>query len=528
MAAPEDRGGVPARRGRLPERLDGGGRAEGAARAPPGVGGRAPSSAATGCPRAGRGWWREGDLAATVVTPSNTGPGARDRRAVAADEAGAAPRGAAGPAVAPAGGPDPAAAAAADGERPRARGSRPEATGGGRRFLTPATSAALESPPRRDGRGLRRRARGGRAGAEAAEEEAGGRPGTAQAEAGRAGPGAGEARRPQARGAARPRRAGRVAVARARRADRPRARALDLAALRAHPRRTRSSSSAARSRSQARWPRRAAGSRPTAATGSSSTAAASSGAPRRPTRAAYEADPVDLTRCLVPGPNVIGVEVLYYGHGDGTWPFGKPGLPLRAARRGVRRARRRGRRDGSWRALLDRAHRPGQFKRWYLRALQEEFDARLRPVRLERARRRARTRPGCRRRCSRSRPTARRRREPLRLPDATAASTAATAGARAAREVPLVPRDASVPVGRLAALGPRRLAPRPARLVRVPDARARSRSSPDRRRRPRATGAWRLRAAPGRGRLRHASSCRSRSSAGRTSRSRRRPARSSS
>ena len=35
--------------------------------------------------------------------------------------------------------------------------------------------------------------------------------------------------------------------------------------------------------------------------------------------------------------------------------------------------------DESWQARLDRAHRPGQYKRWFLRTLQEEFDARLHP-----------------------------------------------------------------------------------------------------------------------------------------------------
>jgi hypothetical protein len=35
--------------------------------------------------------------------------------------------------------------------------------------------------------------------------------------------------------------------------------------------------------------------------------------------------------------------------------------------------------DDSWLCWLDRAHRPGQYPRWYLRALQEEFDARLHP-----------------------------------------------------------------------------------------------------------------------------------------------------
>jgi alpha-L-rhamnosidase len=43
--------------------------------------------------------------------------------------------------------------------------------------------------------------------------------------------------------------------------------------------------------------------------------------PRRP-----EADPVDITSLLKTGENVIGVEVLYYGTGDGTWPTGKPGF----------------------------------------------------------------------------------------------------------------------------------------------------------------------------------------------------------
>jgi hypothetical protein len=94
----------------------------------------------------------------------------------------------------------------------------------------------------------------------------------------------------------------------------------------------------------------------------------------------YEADPVDLTRWLVRGRNVIAAEVLYYGLGDGTWPFGKPGflLALRVEDAGGRVHEVVT--DGTWRALLDRAHRPGQFKRWYLRALQEDFDARLRPA----------------------------------------------------------------------------------------------------------------------------------------------------
>ena len=74
LAAPQDGRGVPARRRGLPERLDGR-RARGRPCASTAGSGRAcPSWAATGCPRAARGWCAEGVLAATVVTPSNTGP----------------------------------------------------------------------------------------------------------------------------------------------------------------------------------------------------------------------------------------------------------------------------------------------------------------------------------------------------------------------------------------------------------------------------------------------------------------------
>lgn len=87
-----------------------------------------------------------------------------------------------------------------------------------------------------------------------------------------------------------------------------------------------------------------------------------------------EADPVDLTPFLRAGPNVIGVEVCYFGHGDGTWPMGAPGFIFRIEVDGEPVVS-----DASWQTLLDRAHRPGMYKRWFLRALQEEFDARLHP-----------------------------------------------------------------------------------------------------------------------------------------------------
>ena len=92
-----------------------------------------------------------------------------------------------------------------------------------------------------------------------------------------------------------------------------------------------------------------------------------------------EADPLDLAPYLGRGRNVVGVEVVFYGHGEGTWPFGKPGLLF-----ALRIEEEAGRvqdllSDDSWRVRLDRAHPPGQFKRSYLRSLQEEFDARLHP-----------------------------------------------------------------------------------------------------------------------------------------------------
>jgi hypothetical protein len=92
-----------------------------------------------------------------------------------------------------------------------------------------------------------------------------------------------------------------------------------------------------------------------------------------------DVDPVDLTALLTPGRHVLGVEVLYYGRGDGTWVAGKPGLlfHLQCDYAGGRTERILS--DDHWQAFLDRAHPPGHYPRWYLRALQEEFDARLHP-----------------------------------------------------------------------------------------------------------------------------------------------------
>ncbi len=92
-----------------------------------------------------------------------------------------------------------------------------------------------------------------------------------------------------------------------------------------------------------------------------------------------EADPLDLSGYLISGENVIACTVLYFGHGDGTSPMGKPGLifklnielPDGSASQIVS--------DNSWQSCLARSWRPGNYKRWFLRSFQEEFDARIYP-----------------------------------------------------------------------------------------------------------------------------------------------------
>jgi len=92
-----------------------------------------------------------------------------------------------------------------------------------------------------------------------------------------------------------------------------------------------------------------------------------------------DADPVDLLPFLSNGENVVGAEVLYYGFGDGTWPAGKPGFIMNVELEYPGGRTERLATDAQWLCLLDRSRRPGQYKRWYLRSLQEEFDARLYP-----------------------------------------------------------------------------------------------------------------------------------------------------
>jgi hypothetical protein len=93
-----------------------------------------------------------------------------------------------------------------------------------------------------------------------------------------------------------------------------------------------------------------------------------------------DVDPIDLTPLLQQGANVLGAEVLFYGNGEGTWPGGKPGFLFHLVIDMPDGERRIVSSDDQWLTYLDRAHAPGKPKRWFLRALQEEFDARRHPA----------------------------------------------------------------------------------------------------------------------------------------------------
>ncbi len=92
-----------------------------------------------------------------------------------------------------------------------------------------------------------------------------------------------------------------------------------------------------------------------------------------------EADPIDLTNVLVPGRNAIGSTVLYFGQGDGTWPIGRPGFLFWLEIEHADGRTERVVSNDQWSCLLSRAWPPGHYKRWFLRSLQEEFDARRYP-----------------------------------------------------------------------------------------------------------------------------------------------------
>jgi alpha-L-rhamnosidase len=88
---------------------------------------------------------------------------------------------------------------------------------------------------------------------------------------------------------------------------------------------------------------------------------------------------VDVTALLTHGENVLGATVLYYGFGDGTWPMGKPGFIFKLDIEYADGTAETIVSDRTWQTQLARSWRPGQYKRWYLRSLQEDFDARRYP-----------------------------------------------------------------------------------------------------------------------------------------------------
>ena len=71
-----------------------------------------------------------------------------------------------------------------------------------------------------------------------------------------------------------------------------------------------------------------------------------------------DVEPLDITAHLRPGKNVIGVEVLYYGIGDGTWAAGKPGLLFHASIKSAGGEMLQIVSDSRWRCVVDRAHPP--------------------------------------------------------------------------------------------------------------------------------------------------------------------------
>ncbi len=87
-----------------------------------------------------------------------------------------------------------------------------------------------------------------------------------------------------------------------------------------------------------------------------------------------EIDKIEVSSYLKRGENCIGVEVLFYGHGDGTWPTGVPGFIMRLSLENQIIGT-----NADWHCTIAKAWPAGKYKRWFLRAFQEEFDARKYP-----------------------------------------------------------------------------------------------------------------------------------------------------
>ncbi len=99
----------------------------------------------------------------------------------------------------------------------------------------------------------------------------------------------------------------------------------------------------------------------------------------------WDVDPVTMSPYLRKGRNVVAAIACFFGGGDGTYV---PGTPLGdAACAGFLfqaeitdgGAKLKLLSDGSWKAQRARCWPAGGYQRWYLKALQERFDARLYP-----------------------------------------------------------------------------------------------------------------------------------------------------
>jgi len=99
----------------------------------------------------------------------------------------------------------------------------------------------------------------------------------------------------------------------------------------------------------------------------------------------WDVDPVDLKPYLRKGKNVVASLVCSFGGGDGTYVPGTPiGLPATAgvlfqAEIPTSEGTVALVTDDTWQAHRARCWPAGNYQRWYLRALQEIFDARLYP-----------------------------------------------------------------------------------------------------------------------------------------------------
>lgn len=92
-----------------------------------------------------------------------------------------------------------------------------------------------------------------------------------------------------------------------------------------------------------------------------------------------EWDPINLDGCLNTGENVIGILVCYFGFSEGTYIANTPGMQMElniACASGSQRIVS----DANWRTRRGVAWKGTTYKRSYLRALQESFDARFDPV----------------------------------------------------------------------------------------------------------------------------------------------------